>query len=68
MIRLFTLNVSEEVLNKFKDFEIREYFDNFSMPTAIISLDNTFSKVILYPNYDRINSCILELVGRKKGN
>lgn len=68
MIRLFTLNVSEEILNKFKDFEIREYFDNFSTPTAIVSLDSTFSKVILYPSYDRINSYILELIGRKKSN
>jgi len=68
MIRIFTLNVSEEILNKFKDFEIREYFDNFSTPTAIVNLDDTFSKVILYPSYDRINSCILELRRRKKSN
>lgn len=68
MIRLFCLNVSEEVLNKFKDFEIKEYFDNFSTPTMIVSLDNTFSKVILYPSYDRINSCIIELRRRKENS
>ena len=68
MIKIYTLNVGEEVLNKLKGFEIREYFDNFSTPTVIVSLDDTFSKVILNPNYDRINSCILELRRREKSN
>lgn len=64
MIRLFTLNVSKEILNKFKDLEVYSYFDKFCIPTAQIWVDNKFIKLIKDADYDRINSCILELGGR----
>lgn len=61
MIKLFTLNISEEVLNKFKDVEIHNYYTNFCSPTAIIFKDDRIIKQIENADYDRINSCILEL-------
>ena len=61
MIKIFTLNVGEEILNKFKDLEIHSYYDNFCTPTAMVYKNNKFIKLINDANYARINSCILEL-------
>ena len=68
MIRLFTLNVSEEILNKFKDLEVYSYFDKFCIPTTQIWVDNKFVKLIKDADYDRINTSILELRRREEGN
>lgn len=68
MIKIFTLNVSEEILNKFKGFEIYSYFDNFSTPLAELYEDDTLIVKMFNPDYDRINSGILGLIGRKKSN
>jgi hypothetical protein len=65
MIRIFALNVCEKILNNIKAFEIHMYFDNFSIPTAIIAINDNFSEMIAYPNYDRINTCISKL--RRRG-
>jgi hypothetical protein len=61
MIKIFTLNVSEEILNKFKRFEIHSYFDNICIPTAFIYVDDRLKYKVKEANYDRINSCILKL-------
>lgn len=61
MIKIFTLNVSEETLNKFKGFEIHSYFDNICIPTAFIYVDESLKYKVREANYDRINSCILRL-------
>lgn len=66
MIKIFTLNVSEEVLNKFKDVEIHSYYTNFCSPMALIFKDTDVVRRIENANYDRINSCILELRRRKE--
>lgn len=66
MISLFTLNVSEDILNKFNDLEIHNYYINFCSPTAIISQDGRIVKQIENADYDRINSCLVELRGRKE--
>jgi len=60
---IYALNISEEVLNKLKDFEVHAYYDNFSLPTAIIIED---SNVLLIndANYDRISFGISKLRGR----
>ncbi len=63
MIKLFTLNVSEEILNKFKDLEINSYYVNFCSPTAIISKDGRIVRQIDNATYDRINTCLSELRG-----
>ena len=68
MIRLFTLNVSEEILKKFKDLEVYSYFDKFCTPVAQIWYNNKFVKLIRDADYDRINACILELRRREKSN
>lgn len=68
MIRLFCLNVSKEILNKFKDFEVHSYFDNFSIPVAKLYEDDNLIVKVFNPDYDRINSGILGLIGRKKSN
>ena len=68
MIKIYTLNVSEEILNKFKGFEIHSYFDNFSIPLAELYEDDTLIVKMFNPNYDRINSGILGLIRRKKSN
>lgn len=67
MISLFTLNVSEDILNKFKDLEIHNYYVNFCAATAFIYKDDKLVKQIEDADYDRINSCIIELRGREKG-
>ena len=60
-----TLNVSEEILNKFKNFEVHAYYDNFSLPTAIIVEDNNMV-LVNDADYDRISFGIIQLRRRKK--
>lgn len=60
MIKLFTLNVSEKILNKFKDIEVHSYYDNICIPVAFIYKDDKLMYLINEANYDRINSCILK--------
>lgn len=60
-----TLNVSEEVLNKFKNFEVHAYYDNFSLPTAII-VENNDTVLINDADYDRISFGIIQLRRREK--
>ena len=67
MISLFTLNVSEDILNKFNDLEIHNYYVNFCIPTAFIYENNKLIRQIENADYDRINSCLVELRGREKG-
>jgi len=64
---IYTLNVSEEILNKFKNFEVHAYYDNFSLPTAIIVED---SNIVLIndANYDRISFGVIQLRGREKNS
>ena len=59
MIKLFTLNISEEILNKFKDIEVHNYYCDNCNPVAFIYEDDIMH--INDANYDRINSCILRL-------
>jgi hypothetical protein len=63
MIKIFTLNVSEEILNKFKGFEIHSYFDNICIPTAFIYVDDNLKYKIRKADYDRINTYISKLGG-----
>lgn len=68
MIKIYALNVSEEILNKFKDFEVRAYYDNFNtLPIVYIVEDEELKFVINEADYGRINACILELRRREKG-
>lgn len=60
-----TLNVSKEVLNKFKNFEVHAYYDNFSLPTAII-VENSDMVLINDADYDRISFGIIQLRRREK--
>ena len=62
---IYTLNVSKEILNKFKNFEVCAYYDNFSLPTAIIVEDNNMI-LINDASYDRISSGIIQLRRREK--
>lgn len=62
---IYTLNVSEEVLNKFKNFEVHAYYDNFSLPTAII-VENNNMVLISNADYDRISFGIIQLRRREK--
>lgn len=62
---IYTLNISEEVLNKFKNFEVHSYYDNFSLPTAII-IENGNVVLINDADYDRISFGIIQLRRRKK--
>ena len=68
MIKIYALNVSEEILNKFKDFEIHQYVDNICIPTAFIYVDESLKYKVREANYDRINSCILRLRRREEGS
>ena len=68
MIRLFTLNISEEILNNFKGFEIHSYSDNFSTSVAEVYEDDNLICKMFNPDYDRINSCILGLRRREESN
>jgi len=61
MIKLFALNVSENILNKFKDIEIHAYKDDIYIPVAFIYEDDELKCEIINANYGRINACILEL-------
>jgi len=63
MIKIFAINVSEEVLNKFKDFEIHSYYDTFCLPMVHIYNNDELLYEIIDANYDRINTCIRELRG-----
>ena len=68
MIKIYALNVSEEILNKFKDFEVRAYYDNFNtLPIVYIVEDEELKFVINEADYGRINACILKLRRREKG-
>lgn len=64
MIKIYALNVSEEILNKFKDFEIHQYVDSICIPIVHIYEDDELKCEIINADYDRINSCILKLGGR----
>lgn len=66
MIKIYALNVSEEILNKFKDFEVHQYIDTFCLPIVHIYEDDNLKYEIIDADYGRINACILELRGRKK--
>lgn len=68
MIKLFTLNVSENILNKFKDVEIHAYKDNICIPVAFIYEDEELLYEIIGADYDRISASIFELRGRKKSS
>lgn len=63
MIKIFTLNVGEEILNSLKDFEIHSYYDNFSISIAYIFEDDKLLAKVSFPNYDRINANILKFRG-----
>ena len=63
MIRVFTLNVSEDILNKFKDIEVNSYYCDNCNPVAFIYEDDILKYHINDANYVRINSCILKLRG-----
>ena len=60
MIKIFTLNVCEEVLNNLKNFEVHSYSDNFSIPVAYIFEDDTLIRKILLPTHVGINTSIFE--------
>ena len=62
---IYTLNIGEEVLNKFKNFEVHTYYDNFSLPTAIIVKDDNII-LINDADYDRISFGIIQLRRREK--
>jgi hypothetical protein len=62
---IYTINVSEEILNKFKDFEVHAYYDNFSLPTAIIVVNSNMI-LIKDADYDRISFGIIQLRRREK--
>lgn len=62
---IYTLNISEEILNKFKNFEVHPYYDKFSLPTAIIIEDGNMV-LINDADYDRISFGIIQLRRRKE--
>jgi hypothetical protein len=68
MIRIFALNVSEEILNKFKDFEIHQYVDSICIPIVHIYEDDNLKYEIINADYGRINACILKLRGREESS
>lgn len=62
MIKIYTLNVGEEVLNKLKDFETRAYYDNFNtLPVAYIVVDEELKFIVNDADYDRISAHIQRL-------
>lgn len=61
MIEIVTLNVSEYILNNFKDYEVRKYSDNFSIPIAYIIKDGEIKFRIYNADYAGIASCIERL-------
>lgn len=62
MIKIYTLNVGEEVLNKLKDFETRAYYDNFNtLPVAYIVVDEELKFIVNDADYDRISAHIQQL-------
>lgn len=61
MIEIATLNVSEYILNNFKDYEVRNYSDNFSIPIAYIIKDGDIKFRIYNADYAGIASCIERL-------
>lgn len=62
MIKIYTLNVSEEVLNKLKGFETRVYYDNFNtLPVAYIVVDEELKFIVNDADYDRISAHIQQL-------
>ncbi len=61
MIEIATLNVSEYILNNFKDYEVRKYSDNFSIPIAYIIKDGDIKFRIYNADYAGIASCIERL-------
>ena len=61
MIEIATLNVSEYILNNFKDYEVRNYSDNFSIPIAYIIKDGDIKSRIYNADYAGIASCIERL-------
>lgn len=68
MIKIYALNVSEEILNKFKDFEIHQYVDSICIPVVHIYEDDELKYEIINADYGRINACILELRRREKSS
>ena len=63
MIRIFALNISENILNKFNNLEVHRYYDKICIPVATIWKDDKLIYTVKEPTYDRINTCILELGG-----
>lgn len=62
MIKIYTLNVGEEVLNKLKGFETRAYYDNFNtLPVAYIVVDEELKFIVNDADYDRISAHIQQL-------
>lgn len=61
MIKIVALNVSEYVLNNFKDYEIKNYSDNFSIPIAYIIKDGDIKFIVYNADYAGIASCIERL-------
>ena len=61
MIEIATLNVSEYILNNFKDYEVTKYSDNFSIPIAYIIKDGDIKFRIYNADYAGIASCIERL-------
>lgn len=58
-----TINVSEDILKRFKGFEIHSYYDNFSIPIAYIEEAGQIKFIIYNADYDRISACIKQLRG-----
>lgn len=63
MIEMYTLNVSEHILNNFKDYVVRSYSDNFSIPIAFIIEDGKIRFRIYNADYAGIASCLERLKG-----
>lgn len=61
MIEIVALNVSKYVLNNFKDYEIKNYSDNFSIPIVYIIKDEDIKFRIYNADYAGIASCIERL-------
>lgn len=62
MIKIYTLNVGKEVLNKLKGFETRAYYDNFNtLPIAYIVVDEELKFIVNDADYDRISAHIKQL-------
>lgn len=68
MIKIYALNVSEEILNKFKDFEIHQYVDSICIPVVHIYEDDELKCEIINADYGRINACILKLRRREESS